>query len=300
MEKPIFIIGLPRSGSTLWLNVLAQNKKICRIGEMHYLTPFKKDFRHFIKKNIGDLSYDENIRKMVDLILSRKRIPGIHESFWYYDIGNIQDVNIDYLLKKKLLQSDRSLGSLFKIIIEEISEIKGHNRCCVKFPVYINYVHKLIQWYPKSKIVHITRDPRAIAISRTNDPGGTENKIRNYPHRAYIIKKSMIYFVAMQYVWASKLHCRYKGMNNYALFRYEDLLDNPEKVVKKLCSFTEVDFVLKMLDPEEGQASSVTGKKYRGFNKESATHWKRLISPIDEKILTFFTRGSARRFGYNL
>ena len=109
----------------------------------------------------------------------------------------------------------------------------------------------------------------------------------------------MSYFVAAQYVWTSKLHCKFSGINNYTLFRYEDLLKDPEGVVKKLCHFTEIDFDPKMLEPEKGQKSSVTGKRYKGFNTESATHWRKVISSFDEKMITFITKASMRRFGYN-
>ena len=85
----------------------------------------------------------------------------------------------------------------------------------MKFPVYVNYVPQLLQWYPQCKIIHITRDPRATAMSRTNDPGGTQIRIRKYPNLAYFIKKIMVMFVVIQYIWTSKLHCKYKDLNNY-------------------------------------------------------------------------------------
>ena len=53
-----------------------------------------------------------------------------------------------------------------------------------------------------------------------------------------------------------------------------------------------------MLEPEEGQASSITGKKHRGFNKKSADHWRKEISTFDKKMITFITKDSMRRFGY--
>jgi hypothetical protein len=301
MENPIFIVGLPRSGSTLWLNILAQNHKICRINEIHYLTPIKRDFRYFLKKNVGNLKKDKNALKMVELIFSQKRILGIHESFWIYEIRNIKDTKFKNILQKRLLESDRSLGSIFKIIIEEISAVRGYSRCCVKFPVYVNYVDRLLDWYPQSKVIHITRDPRAIVISRINDPRirrGITRKLRNLHHSNYFIKLTMICFVSAQYIWASKLHCKFNKLSNYALFRYEDLLSEPERVIKKLCSFTEIDFIPEMIAPEEGQPSSITRKKYKGFNKNSATNWMKVITPSEKKLITGLTRGSMKRFGY--
>ena len=301
MEDPIFIVGLPRSGSTLWLNILAQNHKICRINEIHYLTPLKKDFRYFLKKYVGNLRYDENVKKMVELIFSNKRILGIHESFWVLELRKFTDKKLRWMLQKKILVSDRSLGSIFKIIIEEISAINGYSKCCVKFPVYVNYVHHLLQWYPQAKVIHITRDPRAIVISRINYTHirrGAARKIRELHHTNYLIKKTMTLFVSSQYIWTSKLHCKYNRISNYALFRYEDLLDDPERVIKNLCAFTEIDFVPKMIEPEEGQISSITGIKYKGINRESAANWRKIISPFDKKIITIMTRDSMKRFGY--
>ena len=106
-------------------------------------------------------------------------------------------------------------------------------------------------------------------------------------------------FVVMQYVWASRLHCEYDGIENYALFRYEDLLDDPERTIRKLCDFAAIDFVPQMLEPGEGQISSVTGKKSTGFNKEVALHWKQVITPFEEKAITFLTVSGMRRFGYD-
>jgi hypothetical protein len=53
-----------------------------------------------------------------------------------------------------------------------------------------------------------------------------------------------------------------------------------------------------MIEPEEGQISSITGKKYKKINKDSATNWKKIISPFEKKIITIMTRESMKRFGY--
>lgn len=299
MEAPIFIVGLPRSGSTLWLNIFEQNHKTCRIGEMLFLTPWRKDFRYFLRKKVGNLANRKNVEKLIELIFSRKLVPGITASFWYNDIGKVVNPNLKKIIQMRILESERSLESIFKILIEEISAFKGYNRCCVKFPVYVNHVPELLKWYPQCKIVHITRDPRAMAISRANDPEGTQIKIKKHPRLGFIIRNTMIFFVIVQYIWTSKLHCKYKTIHNYALFKYEDLLAEPERLIKELCEFTEIDFVPEMLDPKEGQASSVTGKKQKGFNKKAASHWKGVISPFLESVITMLTKSSSSRFEYD-
>ncbi len=300
MENPIFIVGLPRSGSTLWLNVFAENPNLYRMGEMLFLTPWRKDFRYFLRKKVGDLSDERNIEKMIELIFSDENVDGITGSFWKYDIENVNNTILKKRLFHRILKSDKSIESLFKTLIEEITLFSGYDRCCMKFPVYVNFVPELLQWYPECKIVHIIRDPRAMAISRKNDPGGTSIKIKKYTGLRFIIEMIMLFFVVFQYMWTSRLHCKYKNrLKNYSLFKYEDLLAEPEKVIRELCKFTEIDFVPEMLVPKEGQASSVTGKRQKGFDKKSASRWKTVISPLENIIITFLTKKSMRRFEYD-
>jgi hypothetical protein len=236
---------------------------------------------------------------MIELIFSRRWEPGIASPFWYYDIKEVNNYDFKTILSDRMMKSNKSLESIFKIIIEEITASKGYSRCCMKFPVSVNYVPKLVEWYPECKIIHITRDPRAIAISKTNDPGGTQKIIERHPYLRFAIRKMMINYVLLQYIWATKLHCKYNEIKNYALFKYEDLLAEPENTIRRLCEFTDIDFFQEMLNPKAGQASSITGKTHKGFNKKAATHWKESIHPYEEKIITRLTIKSMKRFEYN-
>jgi hypothetical protein len=266
------------------------NPRIFGIEEMHFLTPpWRRDFRYFLRTSVGDLSKDENIREMIDLMFSGKRIPGIHGDFWYWEAKNYDTPDLKESIYSRIVESDRSLGSIFKTFVEEIPRHYGFDRCCIHFPVFVNYIPHLRAWYPNGKIVHITRDPRANAVSRADFRG--ERILRN--------RKMTMLFTALQYVWTSRLHCKYTGLDNYALFRYEDLLADPERTIRELCDFANIDFVPQMLEPRQGQVSSVTGEKSAGFNKKAASHWRKAISPVEEKLVTLLTRKSMQRFGYD-
>ena len=77
------------------------------------------------------------------------------------------------------------------------------------------------------------------------------------------------------------------------------MLVDPEKTIRKLCYFAELDFVDEMLDPKEGQTSSLTGKKAKGFKKERGTRWQKTISNFDKTIITLLTRKSMKNFEYD-
>ena len=76
-------------------------------------------------------------------------------------------------------------------------------------------------------------------------------------------------------------------------------INNPEKTILELCKFSKIEFNKKMLYPREGEESSLTGKKRKGFDKKAAFRWKNVISPLEKKIVTFFTQNSMKRFGYD-
>jgi hypothetical protein len=298
-KEPIFIVGLPRTGSTLWHNVFAKKDNICRMGEMHYLTPVRKDFRYFLQHSVGPLSDDANVRKMVDLLFAGRPLGGIAEGFFTLELLKIDDPGFKEVLVRKILASDRSLERIFKTILEEYTQLMQKEQCCVKFPVYPNQIPTLAKWYPESKFVHIIRDPRAMAVSRKNDPGGTRKKIQKHPHLAFLIRLIMVGFVIAQYNWTSWLHRRYKRRYpNYRLFRYEDLLAHPETTIGDLCTFTDIAFSTEMLNPGKGQASSITDKKTEGFDRSAAFRWKQHIGKLEYVFITMSTWLAMRRLGY--
>src|SRR5439155_4549605 len=129
---------------------------------------------------------------------------------------------------------------------------------------------ELLAWFPDCRVMHITRDPRAVAMSKTNDPSGTAIRVLNHPRLAWLIRKLSVWSVIAQYRQTARLHSRFQHLSNYKLFRYEDLLAEPERTLKEVCKFIEVEFKQELLHPEAGmhlhQPSSLTGKQQKAFD----------------------------------
>jgi hypothetical protein len=271
----------------------------CFLGERRH-----KDFRYFLKTQVGDLSVDENVDKMVEMCFSKQNVPGLDNTFWRFEnIEAVKNPKLKNEISREIKKSDRSLGAIAKILLEEITRFSGCTRACVKFPVDVGHIPELVAWFPDCKVMHITRDPRAMAMSKTNDPSGTALRIRKHPHLAWLIRKMAVWFVIAQYRWTARLHVRFKDLRNYKLFRYEDLLAQPEKVLKELCEFVETDFTEDMLEPQKGrhehQPSSLTGKQQKAFDPSAAIRWRTVISRFDKWIITVLTKQGMKKLGYN-
>jgi hypothetical protein len=305
MKSHIFIVGLHRAGSTLWHNLIAMCPRIVRLTDPRFLSDWRhKDFRYFLKTQVGNLASDENVLKMVELCFAKRALPGLDSTFWRFE--NIRAAN-DPVMRHKICfrvkQSDRSLGAVARTLIEEITRFSGCERACVKFPVDIGHIPELVQWFPDCKIIHITRDPRAVAMSKTNDPSGTAIKIVQHRRLAWLIRKMGVWFVIAQYRRTARIHRRFRHLGNYKLFRYEDLLADPEKTLRDLCEFIGAEFTRDLLHPEAGihlhQPSSLTGKQKKAFDPSAAVRWQDVISAFDKWLITALTKRSMRTLGYD-
>lgn len=304
-SEPIFIVGPHRAGSTLWHNVIAMSPGILRLGDARFLgRPGQKDFRYFLQTQVGDPPHDDCIDKMVELCFSRSRIPGLDGSLWRFK--NLQIVvqpEFRRSVSEQVKKSNRTLGAIVQVIIGELTRFSHCSRACVKFPVYIRYIPELMRWFPDGKVVHITRDPRGLAMSKSNDPSGTSLMVDRHPSIAWLIRKAALSLVVLQYRLSAKVHRRMRGLENYRLFRYEDLLAEPENTLRDLCSFIGIAFSEDMLQPQKGrhehQPSSLTGKQQKAFDAKAAIRWQQVISPVDNFFITLLTRSSMDRLGYD-
>lgn len=305
ITSPIFIVGPHRAGSTLWHNLIAMCPGVLRLPEARFMGPRRqKDFQYFLKTQVGDLSNDANVDKMVRLCFSQAGLPGLGGAMWRFEGLNVaKESSLHREVTLRIRKSERTLGAIVRIIIEELTRFAHCSRACVKFPVELRHTAELMRWFPEGKVVHITRDPRGLAMSKSNDPYGTGPMVIRHPYTSWLIRKAALSLVVAQYRFSARIHRTMDGLANYRLFRYEDLLAEPEKTLRELCRFVESDFAEDMLQPERGQhehqASSLTGKQQKAFDAEAAVRWQKVISPIDNLLITSLTRSSMTRLGYD-
>jgi hypothetical protein len=305
MKSPIFIVGPHRAGSTLWHNLISMCPGIMRLTDPRFLSDGRhKDFRYFLRTSVGELSVDQEVDKMVELCFAKKQLPGLDSTFWRFEnIDAAGDSRLKKEISRRIKQSDRSLGAIARILIEEITRFSSCERACVKFPVDVGHIGELLTWFPDCRIMHITRDPRALAMSKTNDPSGTAIRLRQHPHLAGLIRKLSVWIVIAQYRGAARVHRRFQHLSNYKLFRYEDLLVEPEKTLRELCEFVDVKFSENLLHPEIGrhehQPSSLTGKQQKALDASAAIRWQKVISAFDKWLITSLTKQSMTTLGYD-
>ena len=255
--------------------------------EMHILEPFwlHKDFVRRVEEEVGDLKNDKNIPKLIELMKSQK----LSGSFW-----NLVEIDENRLLDQ-MINSDRSIKDIFHILMINDAKSKNKNRIGAKFPVHFSYVSELIEWFPKCKVVHLVRDPRAIYASQTAKMNNVvDSKI------GYSLKNIIVFsYINISCFWAGMMHKKYKNKSNYYVSRYEDVVLDPKIYISKLCEFLNTEYSDKMLHPPVRDSSFNEKKpKDKGMNEEAVYRWKEKVHPVTALLIKSINYRTMREFKY--
>ena len=219
-----FIIGTGRCGTTMLAQMLNSHSKVCVPHELQILFEYSNNGFRLYEVFKDNKNEHFGPRDFVDLI--EARCPHkFHEYFDYRSFFEKQQYPIHSL--KKLANS----------LYSEIAESKHKNIFIEQTPWYGQRIDILNELFPDAKYIHMLRDARDVAISfaRTSwwhDDIG-QNLERWYTETRQIVESS----------------AKILNPNQILQIRYEDFVDQPERGLKRICDFLQVNFEEAMLDP---------------------------------------------------
>jgi hypothetical protein len=109
----------------------------------------------------------------------------------------------------------------------------------------------------------------------------------------------IVLYVTIAWLYAVRLHCKYNKAypNNYCLSKFEDIVNNPEDTIYKLCGFLDIDFHPMMLTPPKVD-SSFAPKGGTGFNVQTLNKWEGYLRPWMKHWVLLWGKKRLREFGY--
>jgi len=220
-NRIIFIVGVGRSGTTLLQSMLNANKLIAFPPETHFIRNYlatKKSIFSFSIMNGRNKhkSIVERIRKDVNLLSL--------------------NIDLDKIIQETNIDNKVDLKKFFLTLLKSYSEKKGKLFFGDKDPKNVEYLKLIKNNFPGSIILHIIRDPRDVILSRMKAEWS-----KKYP------------FILQGIIYREQLKIgENEGTNlfvsNYYRLYYEDLISYPEKTLKKICNFLNVDYDSEMLE----------------------------------------------------
>ena len=281
LRKPIFIIAIHRTGSTLLKNILNANSKVAMAtDEMHIYVPFKNSFgKQF--KTFGNLNTERNVDRLINFIYKGK----INGTFWkeYIHLG-IPPQKI----KRSFMKTKRSLSDLIAVMLYEYQLQQKKERAGVKFPLHFSRTKLLKKWFPDAKIILLHRDIRAVCASKLNDDATKRRKKRF----GIIVHYATLIAFVIDYIWQSEFYLR--NRNIFHLTDYDRLISKPKKNISDVCKYCEIEFENQMLNAS-GKPSSYTEILTNGFDKNRISNWKNSLNSFDRSLISILTKKSRER-----
>ncbi|MDJ0553987.1 MAG: sulfotransferase [Microcoleaceae cyanobacterium MO_207.B10] len=268
-HPPIFILGVPRSGTTLLRMMIDSHPEIMCGPEAHWITN-------------EELGWAPSLRSLTLFLTQNqwgvaKAFKGVDEDLIYQLMAN--------LINEIMSTSARSHGKI---------------RWAEKTPRNIIAAPFLYKLFPHAKFIYIYRDGRDVALStigKWKTITIAEKKVKNNYRNA--LKRWV--------EWNKKFKKDAKKIGlNYISIRYEDLATSPQEEMAKLLDFIEVEWSDKVLSPHESEHDIITMKgegmktfyNRHSIDTASLYKWKKDLNWWQKRISKSIAEETLLKLGY--
>jgi hypothetical protein len=209
-ESPApFIVGMTRSGTTLLRLMLDSHPELAIPPETHFLPEVIAAFKE------GRSSPEQ----VVEVMKENRRWP---------DFEIAPEAMLERLRAVAPLEAP---GDAFRAFYGYYAEREGKPRWGDKTPGYATKMRRIWRALPEARFIHMIRDGRDVAVSLARRQSGLSTKevANRWSHR--IRKTRNLASILPHYM---ELH-------------YEDLVTDPEEVLRRVSAFVELDYDPAML-----------------------------------------------------
>ncbi len=275
--SPIFVTGMPRSGTTLLASILNAHSQVAASPETDYFTLVWKPLAR--SGGFGDW----------------KKVEGVLRSFFSVPDMKLLDLPFDQLLGG--YHDHWNAGTLdHRVILTELlslyAERHGKKIWAEKTPDHFMYVPIIKGLFPDARIVAIIRDPRDVHTSLAKLPWNRGNALNH----------------ALQWRGYQSLarHFRERYDGSFIEVRFEDLISDPTSTVKALCARLELEFEPTMIERHgeklifDPKAEPWKREVSQSINPNNQGKWKRTLSPSEVALFTRVCGKYLKAWGYEV
>lgn len=281
MLKNLFFLLCPeRCGSNLILRMVDSHPQCMGPGATHLFRIMLHNLSRY-----GKLEQDANWRRLVEHTVAVFRTNKI----WWK-----RQVDAEDLLQRV---QTRSLAALLRQIYEDEAEAEGKSYAFVKE----NRPHEILPLtqgaFPEGKYVYMTRDPRDMALSFKN--------ISWYLPSTPTARRGAALWQADNAQFL-KIYLALRDTGNIHFTRYEDLLDDPEGTLEKLCEFFGLhyaDSMLRFHESERCQGEKNLRACYKNLSRPlirgNKSKFRKQLSEAEIRWIEHHCAAEMRMLGYD-
>lgn len=209
---PFFIVGAPRSGTTLAARLVDSHSRLAVYLELNYYPIFRP-----IAHLYGDLSRQGNRRRFLSDVIENVRVQ------------RGEPPRIDELEQFLVVPTFEGILTAF---LDLHAHKQGKTRGGEKTPLHYRYLADILAGFPESPVLFIIRDPRDVVLSMSKAWNASVQEGARVWNDAFLR-----YFET--------------ASSAVSLVRYEDLVNDPTGACAAMCRALGQSFEPQMLDPPD-------------------------------------------------
>jgi len=271
----LFLVGVPRSGTTLLQAMLGRHPLICTMPETHFFT---------MAASIDLLSKDrltiEEQMYFIDTLNSR--VPQVYSKDLLSDVYGIMK---EGMLTKEFLR--RTFLKVMNSYFSQYSKI-----FLEKTPGHIYYMFDIINIFPEAVFIHIVRNPIDVIASIQQSFAKApclSARARLWNRALTIVKRFRDWFPS-----------------RIIEVRYEDLVTNPESTVRNICKWLRINYIPAMVREYHkvydkiALPSEIWKQAVKGGIKDRRDRWKGYLTSGEGWLCSVLTRRHSKYYGYEI
>jgi len=180
-------------------------------------------------------------------------------------------------------QEPMDLATLISRVYLETSGMQEKVRWGDKTPIYALNMPELATVFPEAKFIHLIRDARDVVISIRN-AGWLDRDLRRICRMWSGFTRDAV------------THGRPMGDSKYLEVHYEDLVDNCERELRRICSFLGENFEQEMLESHISQTKEIAALTSRFHSKlnrvpsmSDKARWRKEMHPLEVAVVESHT-----------
>lgn len=274
MQRPVFVVGCPRSGTTLLYSML--------MAAGGFAAYRKETYFYDLVPRFADLSD-----------------PKTHESFAaeYLNgyLGKVPGLDVRPFVFAALEQC-RNSGDFLPRLMDGITAAQGMDRWVEATPVHVLHMDAIRDAVPDAQFVHVVRDGRDCALSNTS-----KQWIATLPWD----RDRMIGVAALHWEWMTRAGRHFVRSNPADCFevRFEDLVADPERTLRRIGTFLDhdLDYVRVQRNPVHALKLPNTSFRAERYSPDfnPVGRWRTKISRDDQALCDALVGPTLRELGYD-
>lgn len=290
-ENGLFIGGHRKNGTTLLSTLLDNHQSLFVYPyETHFWFAW---FPEYIKEK-----HDIKSQRIIDYIF--KSLKQTTDKWMEIDLDTNKLVRT---FQEYISNTNKDTKDYFEAILFAARETlpysnyNTHTMFVEKTTMSEMYASTILRMYPKAKFIQVVRDPRDNWCVIKN---GWKSHYNNQYDSVERLFRSVIdrNYLSMRIGLDNKKTFE----KRYEIIRYEDLVQNPEYILYRICNFIGIStdiYINPTLCGIPWKGNSFTDQKYKGISKERINIYKTL--PANEiKVIEYYFGNMMKEFGYNL